>query len=476
MVKNAKRLLAILFVFILISTAGILAGRTQADIEGTPKRGPSAVDLAEKGGQSNLFMISADGRYVAFQSYATNLVRGDWNHFCESENGNQNVNCPDVFVADRETGAISRVSVSSDGTQGDNGSAHEGSISADGRYVAFSSAASNLVGGDTNGTADVFVRDRQTGQTSRVSLANGGTQGNRYSYWPSISADGRFVAFGSLASNLVPGDTNEVEDIFLHDRLTGETSRVSVAGDGTQGESHSYQPSISADGRFVAFYSESRRLVIDDSNGVDDVFVHDRLSGGLTRISVASDGTQANGHSYQPSISADGRYLAFSSDASNLVGDDTNGTYDIFLHDRQTQQTTRVSLASDGTQADSGNFGSHYPYLTADGRYLTFGSFASNLVEGDTNEVIDVFVRDLVSGETSRVSVASDGTQGNADSYSPSSISANGRYVVFYSDANNLDPNDTNAFRDIFLHDRVTGRTECISLGIDKSFQVSLLH
>jgi hypothetical protein len=142
----------------------------------------------------------------------------------------------------------------------------------------------------------------------------------------------------------------------------------------------------------------------------------------------------------------------------------------------ETGETVRVSVASDGPEANGGNFGSHYPYLTADGRYLTFGSFASNLVEGDTNGVIDVFVRDLVTGETSRVSVASDGTQGNADSFSPSSISADGRYVAFYSDASNLVLGDSNGFRDIFVHDRLTGQTECISIGVDKSLQVSLSH
>jgi len=225
---------------------------------------------------------------------------------------------------------VQRVSVASDGTQG-NDNSWDPSISADGRYVAFFSHASNLVPGDTNGKADVFVHDRVTGQTTRVSVASDGTEGNGYSWFPSISADGRYVAFESIASNLVPGDTNGVSDVFVHDRLTGQTTRVSVASDGTQGHSASDHPSISADGRYVAFESFASNLVPGDTNGKRDVFVHDRLTGQTARVSVASDGTQGNGDSIYPSISADGRYVAFVSGASNLVPGDANGNIDVFI-------------------------------------------------------------------------------------------------------------------------------------------------
>jgi Tol biopolymer transport system component len=382
-----------------------------------------------------------------------------------AEKGASGVNCPDVFVFDREAAEMRRVSVSSLGVQGNSWSASDGAISADGRYVAFSSAASNLVSGDMNNTYDVFVHDLQTGQTSRVSVSSAGTQGNRHSYQPQLSADGRYVAFSSAASNLVPGDINEFIDIFVHDRLTGETSRVSVSSEGMQANHHSFRPAISADGRFVAFYSDASNLVSGDTNRVEDVFVHDRESGQTRRVSVSSEGVQGDFDSRNPSISADGRYVAFSSDATNLVSGDTNGTYDIFVHDRETGQTRRVSVASDGTEANGKNFGSHFPYLTADGRFVTFGSFASNLVPGDTNGFVDIFVHDLELGQTTRVSVSSDGEQGNNDSYSPSSISDDGRYVAFYSDANNLAPDDTNGCRDIFIHDRQTGQTERLSVG-----------
>jgi Tol biopolymer transport system component len=231
---------------------------------------------------------------------------------------------------------VQLVSVASDSTQG-NDNSWDPSISADGRYVAFFSHASNLVPGDTNNTLDVFVHDRLTGQTTRVSVASDGTEGNGDSFVGSISADGRYVAFASWASNLVPGDTNGRSDIFVHDRVTGQTTRVSVASDGTEGNGDSWGcPSISADGRYVAFASWASNLVPGDTNGRSDIFVHDRVTGQTTRVSVASDGTEGNGDSWwRPSISADGRYVAFPSYASNLVPGDTNGWADIFVAVRE---------------------------------------------------------------------------------------------------------------------------------------------
>ena len=226
------------------------------------------------------------------------------------------------------------------------------SISAEGRYVAFASLATDLVPGDSNELCDVFVHDQQTGDTFLVSVASNGTQGNGDSNRPSISADGRYVAFESWASNLVPGDTNHNYDVFVHDRQTGQTERVSVASDGTQGNGFCTSPSISADGRHVAFTSEASNLVAADTNDAGDVFVHDRQTGQTERVSVASDGTQGNGFCASPSISADGRYTAFRPEASNLVRGDANDIEDIFVHDRQTGQTVRISVASQGSQTD----------------------------------------------------------------------------------------------------------------------------
>ena len=334
--------------------------------------------------------ISEDGRYVVFTSWASNLADGDTKP-CFIFNENQ---CPGVFVHDRETGETSRVSVASDGTQGNERSVG-GSISANGRYVAFTSWASNIVAGDTNicllinnpgQCPDVFVHDRETGETTRVSVASGGAQANDASFLSQISADGRYVVFESRASTLVTDDTNDAMDIFVHDRETGETIRVSVASGGAQANQWSWLSSISADGRLIAFASHAENLVNGDTNGNEDIFIHDRKTGETTRVSVASDGTQGNSVSSSPSISSDGRYVAFESLASNLIAGDTNGDYDVFVHDRETGETTRVSVASDGTQ---GNSVSSSPSISSDGRYVAFTSWASNLIAGDTNNFCD---------------------------------------------------------------------------------------
>ncbi len=395
------------------------------------------VSVASDGTQANYEIdrpsISADGRYVAFASYANNLVAGDTN------------NSWDVFVHDRQTGETSRVSVASDGPQGNDYSVGP-SISADGRYVAFASYADNLVAGDTNSEYDIFVHDRQAGETSRVSIASDGTQANGLSNQPTISANGQYVAFYSWASNLIVGDTGDYGDIFVHDRQTGETSRVVEMADGNLGRT-----SISADGRYVAFDAYNYNLVPGDTNFAVDVFVHDRQTGQTSRVSVASDGTQGNAHSSRGSISADGRYVAFQSQSDNFVLDDTNGTDDIFVHDRQMGETSRVSVASDGTQ---GTGGSAFPSLSANGRYVAFQSWANNLVADDTGAYADIFVHDRLTGETSRVSAASDGTEGNSDSSFPSiSENALSVAVAFNSEASNLVPSDTNGYRDVFVHE-----------------------
>jgi Tol biopolymer transport system component len=351
-----------------------------------------------------------------------------------------------------------RMSVDSSGAQG-NGSSFDVSISADGRHVAFASASSNLVSGDTNGVQDVFVRDRQGGTTQRVSVDSSGAQGNGNSSDTSISADGRYVAFRSAASNLVSGDTNEDLDVFVHDRQNGTTERVSIRPGGAQGNGHSYYPSISTDGRYVAFWSYAS-LVAGDTNGTWDIFVRDRQDGTTERVSVDSFGTEGDGTSLLPSISGDGRHVAFESVATNLVSGDSNQSEDVFVRDRQGGTTERVSLGSSGEEGDD-NSGS--PSITADGRYVAFESLAMNLVSGDTNGAQDIFVRDRQGGTTERVSVDSSGAQGNSSSYSPA-ISADGRYVAFYSLADNLVDGDTNVQWDVFVHDRQSGMTECASL------------
>src|SRR3989441_47631 len=226
------------------------------------------------------------------------------------------------------------------GSSGLIGFAFPPALSADGRFIAFVSLATSLVAGDTNGATDVFVRDRQTGTTERVSVASDGTESNDASLGSALSADGRLVAFQSDATNLVPGDTNSATDVFVHDRQTGMTERVSVASDGTQANNASSYPVLSADGRFVAFDSAATDLVAGDTNGASDVFVHDRQTGTTERVSGASDGTQGNDASAGPALSADGRLVAFHSTATNLVAGDTNRAYDVFVHELMVSTTT----------------------------------------------------------------------------------------------------------------------------------------
>jgi uncharacterized repeat protein (TIGR01451 family) len=433
---------------------------------GNQKKGETTrVSVASNGMQGNDYShssrISADGRYVVFDSDASNLVSEDTNGYS------------DVFVHDRNTGKTIRVSVGANGVQGDGGS-HFSMISADGRYVAFESSADNLVSGDTNGVPDIFVHDRKTGQTTRVSVASDGTKGNADSYSPEISANGRYVAFTSYADNLVPSDTNSRRDIFVHDRQTGKTARVSVASNGAQGNGFSDSPAISADGRFVAFESWADDLVVGDTNGAPDIFVHDRQTGKTTRVSVASNGVQSDGFSYHPAISADGRYVAFVSEARNLVAGDTNEIGDIFIHDRQTGKAIRVSVSSNGAQAYA-DVGSDGPEISADGRFVTFYSEAYNLVAGDTNGWVDVFVHDWLTGKTTRVSVASDGREAN--NYTESrAISADGRYVVFFSDASNLVPGDNNGVGHIFVRDRLLLPNQKADLSVTQTQSVKTIR
>jgi Tol biopolymer transport system component len=380
--------------------------------------------------------LSADGRFVVFHSFRPSLVRNDRNGVA------------DVFLRDVERGETRLVSAAFDGSTANSYSA-DASISADGRHVAFFSPASDLVSDDRNASGDIFVWNRETGVRELASVASSGAQANDESLESAISADGRYVAFTSFASNLSRNDTNARSDVFLRDRQAGYTERVSVASDGDQADGYSWQPSVSADGRFVAFYSTASNLVPNDHGDLSDVFVRDRQTRQTRRISVAADGTAANDYSVQPVLSGNGRYVAFVSAADNLASGDTNDLIDVFVKDLQTNSVERVSMSSSGTQ---GNGGSYEPALSADGRYVVFESFASNLVPGDTNRSYDVFVHDRETHTTSRVSSAVNGVQADDANWTPS-VSADGRYVAFRSDATNLAPNDGNRSSDVYVKD-----------------------
>ena len=364
-------------------------------------------------------------------------------------------------------GETTLVNLSSTGERGNRNSS-EASISSDGRYVAFETSADNLVTNDNNDSRDIFVHDRKTRQTARVSLSSAGVEGNSDSSQPSISFYGRYVAFDSDADNLVDNDSNGSSDVFVRDREAGQTFRVSLSSSGSEGNGSSYSSSISSDGRYVAFFSDASNLVDNDSNGSSDVFVHDRQTGETSRVNVSSAGVQGNSTFYYPSapsISSDGRYVAFGSDADNLVAGDSNSVRDIFVRDREAGQTTRVSVSSSDAQ---GNGASYYPSISSDGRYVAFSSDATNLVANDSNGISDTFVHDRQTGQTTRVSISSAGTQGTTSGFAlvslAPSISSGGQHVAFSSWADNLVVNDNNNAGDVFVHDRQTGRTSRVSV------------
>jgi Tol biopolymer transport system component len=377
-----------------------------------------------------------------------------------------------------------RVSVSSRETQGHNisGRAARPAINADGTVIAFDSIAGNLVRGDTNRGDDVFVRDRRTGRTSRVSVGSTGAQANGESSRPSISDDGRYVVFDSSANNLVAGDTNFRTDVFLHDRVTGETTLVSQNTSGQQGNDSSFSPVISGNGQFVAFTTNATNLTHKPTNGA---IVIRNLATGRTKVgSFNLDGTAASAAS--PSLSANGRYLAFASFVSGIVADDTNNAFDVFVRDRRLGTTSRVSVDSAGAEAQGG--GSFQPALSADGQMVAFASAATNLVAFDTNGAQDIFVHNLATAMTERVSVASDGTQADRQSNGPGirggttfgpDISADGSRVTFDSIATNLVADDTNTCTyspggqsfpepgecpDVFVRDLSAGTTVRVSV------------
>jgi Tol biopolymer transport system component len=327
--------------------------------------------------------ITPDGRFVAFWSNATNLVAGDTNARW------------DIFVRDRENGTTERVSVPTGGVQGEGDLGAWGlSISANGNLVAFASQATDLVSGDTNSTTDIFVRDRFHQITERISLSENGSQGGGASDNPSISASGAFVAFESLSAFVSP-DTNNANDIFVRDRIWGITKRISNTPSGLAPNGASYLPFISADGRYVSFGSQATNLVSGDTNQVADVFLRARRGGSIERVSVSSTGAEGDSFSYPTSISDDGRFVGFASLASNLVVGDLNGTGDVFLRDRQLGVTECLSVDSTGVV---GNNATYELSISPDGRYGAFASYATNLVAGDTNSLVDAFVRDRRGG------------------------------------------------------------------------------
>jgi Tol biopolymer transport system component len=305
-----------------------------------------------------------------------------------------------VASSPRWPGQTVRVSSKTDGTQQTDSSTLGAMPSADGRFIVFTSGTINEQNPQAS-TMNVFLHDRQTGQTTLASKSSTGEAIGGALPW--MTPDGRFVSFTSLASSLPGGHPSASFDVFLHDRQTSFTERISVSSNGTPGNAENVISVLSADGRLVAFYSTSTNLVAADTDTREDVYLRDRFTGQTALVSVNTAGVKGNSNSWRPTISADGRYIAFNSEATNLVTGDTNGRIDVFVRDLQSGQTTRVSVGTGGTQSNGNTQG----FLSADGRFVGLGSGASNLVSGDTNGVGDVFIHDRQTGQTTRVSVSS---------------------------------------------------------------------
>lgn len=389
---------------------------------------------------SNRISVAPFGRFVSFESNATNLVPGDLNFV------------QDIFVHDLLLGATERVSVGPAGLQA-NGESKRSALSGDGNRVVFLSLASNLVANDFNLLEDIFVRDRATATTTRVSVSSAGIEGNGLSTRAAISTDGTTVAFRSLASNLVPNDFNMIDDIFVRELATGVTTRVSVSSAGLEGNATSDRPTISADGSRIAFWSDADNLVAGDTPLTRDIFLHDRTTGITSLVSRAAGGGFGNGPSSRSSISDDGRYIAFTSDASNLVPGDLNLAGDVFVYDTLTGAMELISVSSAGVQ---GNALASVPAISGDARFVAYRSIASNLVPNDYNNTEDVFLFDRQTRVTTLVSLNDANGLGNGLSTRPS-ITVDGSLIAYQSLASNLVLGDTNLVEDVFVHDGAGG-------------------
>jgi Tol biopolymer transport system component len=376
--------------------------------------------------------LSHDGRWLLFTSSASNLVPNDTN------------GTSDLFLRDRVAGTTARVNVRSDGAQV-SGAVFNPKITPDGRFVTYCTQAT-VVLPDSNGRIDVFVLDRNTGLVTRESDSFLGSGSNGHSTSTGISADGRYVLFNSDAFNIVPGDVDSTTDVFLRDRQAGTTTCISTAGGFPVGGAAA---GVSDDGRFCVFSSAAATLVPNDTNLRVDIFLYDRVMQQVTRVSVDSQGQQADDDSRGPLMAPDGNSILFQSRAGNLVAGDVNGTWDMFRRDLTSGVVTRLLIGTTGIEPALGSD----PSLSGDGRFLGLVSANPNLVPNDINGRQDVFVVDVVTFAVTLRSPAILGGGGNADCYNRCTVAADAAVVVFESDASNLVASDTNSLKEIFTHD-----------------------
>ncbi|MBO4258877.1 PD40 domain-containing protein [Streptomyces griseorubiginosus] len=388
-------------------------------------------------GPSERASISADGRLVVFTSHASNLVRGDRN------------DCTDVFLRDLDRGTTVRVDRGWDGTESDGCTGIDPIISADGRYAVYSADSTNLVRGVRDGRSHIYRTDLRTGATVLASAAADGTPGNGDSMRPTLSADGRYVAFATAATNLVPGTPSGTWDTVVRDMNGGKVVRTSAASDGTPGNAASDGTQISADGRYVTFFSNATNLVAGDTNKKVDEFLHDTATGRTTRLSVSAAGVQSDQITIGGTISDDNRYVVLNSHATNLTADSpATGANHIYLQDLDDNTLQLIDKGADGVPAPGGTF---WASISGDGKHIPMASAGGDLVPGDTNDVRDIFVADLPGPALRRVSVAADGQQADAASYFPDA-DQHADAVVFTSYATNLVAGDTNGQPDVFVH------------------------
>jgi Tol biopolymer transport system component/lysophospholipase L1-like esterase len=398
------------------------------------------VSVTDTGGEANagsnvrsgLRAISGDGRYVVFESYASNLITGD-------------TAGAGVFIRDTTTPTTIRVASGNYQSYA--------TIATSGSVVAFGSPTS-LVPTDTNGFPDIYIYNIQTGQKTQVSVNSSGGQVYEESLSPALSADGRYVAFMSYANTLVDNDTNNQVDIFVRDTLVTapKTIRASLTNTGQESNGYSYRPSISADGRYVVFASYATNMTsLTDNNNQPDIFLRDTTTSTTLLVSKGLNNTVANAMSDEAQVSDDGKFVVFSSYASNLVSGDNNNAPDVFLYEIATGTITRISVEPDQTQRSGG---STAPTISGDNRFVAYDYDSDDLATSDRNGKADIYVYDRTNKTTSLVSLSESDDQGNGHSFNPS-ISSDGRYISFRSDANNLVlAGDNNATTDIFVRDQ----------------------
>jgi Tol biopolymer transport system component len=357
-------------------------------------------------------------------------------------------------------GAVSRLSSVSTGPQHD-ARADQSVVSANGRFIAYVSDADNILAGDDNGVADIYLYDRSTHETTLVTHTPTGAVANVGGGDPSINADGRYIAYMSYSTDLLPGvGRSGTSQIYRYDRVTDTTMFVSRARDGSTPHTYSWYPAISATGRYVVYATPAGSVVNGDRNGRNDIVRYDAVLDQARKVSnIKGTADPTDLDSYQPSISRDGRYVVFQSRATNLVDDP--GPYDtVYLLDMQTKHFTQVSRGADGGPPDSF---ADFPEISDNGRYVTYESYATNIVPGGTNGLRQIFVWDRTTGETAVVSRLA-GQDGDGDSQQ---AVVEGDFVAFQSVADNLATDDDNAVSDVFRYDIATGELTLLSRAPD---------